>query len=1109
MFRRSSPERTRLVWCFVALGLSALLPDETLAERATPSEMDAVCRNWLSSVVHRQGGWAGAVDPSIQEVRDLRADGIVVARCYAISPRGHVVVPVLKELPPIKVYSENCGLDPDEPDGSARLLREVLGRYVRQYIQTYGSLDATSSRGEPSPFGAAHRRQWDRLGVDPSAFSIGLDEQAQRPRAEVGPLLTTNWHQREPYNGQCPMGDGGICKVGCMATAVAQIMRYHQWPPSGIGAKAYYWWGDDSCEGSTQGDWLSADFSDPYDWGNMPDDCEPPSCTEEQEAALAELNYEVGVALEMDYGYCGSGPMDSDLATIMHAYFRYAASIVRERRMDHSVESWFALIQGEINSGRPIAYYFQVYENGIGHAVVCDGWSDEAGEYRYHINYGWGGSYTAWYAIDEIYNTYDPMVELMDLQIMPGTGYLFRVRPDGLGDYATIQAGIDHVLSGDIIELVSGTYTGSGNRDISFRGKAITVRSEGLDPAICTVDCGGGPDEHRGFLFVSGEGPGSVLEGVTITGGHIAGGGRGGGILCGAGTSPTIRNCVVRNSYASGGGGGISCSGSAPLVQDCVLSQNVTDGTGGAIMIADNAQPSVNGCTIFGNTSEEGGGAGIWISSASTITVENSIIAWGAGGAAVDCDAGSGAPALACCDLYGNAGGDWVGNIADQLGSNGNISADPLFCDQAGGDFHILPESPCSPDANPACGLIGAVPVGCRHHLVLPDGTGDFPTIQAAIDAAGESDFIELADGVYRGDGNRDLDFGGRRITVRSQNGNPDSCVIDCEGSAADPHRGFRFTSGEIANSRLDGIAIVKGYMRGYSGGAIWCGDGTSPSITNCVFRHNESEASGGGVWCSKGARPTLAYCGFFENRAVNGGALFTHRSDPVVRNCTFVGNAADVDGACVASASTDLTIVNSILAFNTGSPPVCCYEGSVTFGCCDIYGNEAGDWIGCAAGQNGTNGNISLDPVFCDSPDGDYRLGDISPCAPFSAENPTCDLVGAYPVGCAIASVDEGGARGAPPYLEPCRPNPSASATRIIYRLGAGGRGKETVHLSIFDAAGRLVRTLIDGDVAIGVNDVIWDGRDGRGRKVPAGAYFIRLLAGGVKQTRGIVLVH
>jgi hypothetical protein len=91
----------------------------------------------------------------------------------------------------------------------------------------------------------------------------------------------------------------------------------------------------------------------------------------------------------------------------------------------------------------------------------------------------------------------------------------------------------------------------------------------------------------------------------------------------------------------------------------------------------------------------------------------------------------------------------------------------------------------------------------------------------------------------------------------------------------------------------------------------------------------------------------------------------------------------------------------STIIASCSGGPAVACLDGDVTLSCCDIHGNTGGDWIGCIADQYGINGNISEDPRFCDSGNGDFTLQDCSPCAPFTPPNPECDLIGAWPIGC------------------------------------------------------------------------------------------------------------
>jgi hypothetical protein len=120
--------------------------------------------------------------------------------------------------------------------------------------------------------------------------------------------------------------------------------------------------------------------------------------------------------------------------------------------------------------------------------------------------------------------------------------------------------------------------------------------------------------------------------------------------------------------------------------------------------------PALVECTFYGNSSSY---SVIWVGTIYQETViERTIVAFSSSGAALD--GWSTDPVVVrCCDLYGNAGGDWVHGFEDDLGVDGNISADPLFCDPGTEDYRLQEGSPCGPDYNPECGLVGAWPVGC------------------------------------------------------------------------------------------------------------------------------------------------------------------------------------------------------------------------------------------------------------------------------------------------------------------------------------------------------------------------------------------------------------
>jgi len=385
------------------------------AERAAPSEMQQVCQNWITEITYSHGSWAGGTAPSISSVDDILMNDTLLAHVYAIEPSGYVIVPVLKELPPVKAYSTVSSFNPKDADGFAAMIREVLEHHARLFVNTYGSLDVSQSGMDTELFGEANGAEWTRLNVDTDIFASSLESSSRAPMETLGPLVTTSWHQGSPYNLFCPDGDGGRCIVGCVATASAQILAYWQWPSSGSGSSSYYWSGDNSCGGSTPGHTLGVDYSDLYDWNNVVDVCGS-SCTQAQKEAVAEICYEVGVAFEMDYGKCASGAYTADAQMVFPTYFRFDSGVSRQNRSSHTPSSWFALIGEEISAGRPIQYRINT------HSIVCDGWQTVGETKQYHMNYGWADSHTAWYSIDNLYCNWsgcDPMVEYAIIGIQP------------------------------------------------------------------------------------------------------------------------------------------------------------------------------------------------------------------------------------------------------------------------------------------------------------------------------------------------------------------------------------------------------------------------------------------------------------------------------------------------------------------------------------------------------------------------------------------------------------------------------------------------------------------------------------------------------------------
>ncbi len=236
--------------------------------------------------------------------------------------------------------------------------------------------------------------------------------------------------------------------------------------------------------------------------------------------------------------------------------------------------------------------------------------------------------------------------------------------------------------------------------------------------------------------------------------------------------------------------------------------------------------------------------------------------------------------------------------------------------------------------------------------MVRPDGTGDFPTIQAAINSGlvQEGDVICLTDGKFTGAGNRDIDYGGRAITIRSESGNPESCIIDCEGTIIDPHRGFVFLSGETGTSVLRDVTVTHGLAN--SGGAVLC-DLSSPSFVNCIFEANSATFTGGAVYCTHSS-PTFIDCKIWENASgLDGGGVYCmNESLPGFTNCIIRHNTAidfgiENSGGGIFLFGSSPTFTDCHIDSNSTDDfggGVACNFSSGSFDGCTIADNSAGN---------------------------------------------------------------------------------------------------------------------------------------------------------------------
>ncbi len=395
--------------------------------------------------------------------------------------------------------------------------------------------------------------------------------------------------------------------------------------------------------------------------------------------------------------------------------------------------------------------------------------------------------------------------------------------------------------------------------------------------------------------------------------------------------------------------------------------------------------------------------------------------------------------------------------------------------------------------------------------MVLSDGTGDAPTIQAAVDLAQAGDTVLVGPGTYT---DIHMDGGGEFVAVEMKSGvalrstdGATSTVIDVTSSnisrgmvcrncdSATVIEGFKITGGDTfagagmliyggAPRILDCIFFdAYGGMGGGMhvtgsatpeiagnlfdeneaccglGGAILIDDGSAPTVTDNVFTGNVS--FGGGAIALQNADGLIEDNEFTGNTGTGGGALAVWSGSPVVRGNTFVANHSTAGGGAVAfkfsgetqfhdniltgntadgsgggiqvsGASPEIhgtTIVGNtalqgggifitdsaspelervIVAMNSGFGGIVCEDpgSSPTFRCCNVFGNEGIEYGGQCGDPTGWNGNISLDPLFCDAQDGDYALCDTSPAAPGNhPDGEDCGLIGALDVACVCAA--------------------------------------------------------------------------------------------------------
>ncbi|MHC4762225.1 MAG: right-handed parallel beta-helix repeat-containing protein [Planctomycetota bacterium] len=449
--------------------------------------------------------------------------------------------------------------------------------------------------------------------------------------------------------------------------------------------------------------------------------------------------------------------------------------------------------------------------------------------------------------------------------------------------YMDIQSAIDASIDGDIVRVKDNIYQGPGNTDLDFQGKAIIVRSAN-GPQNCIIDCDNyTTDPNRAFHFHSGEDANAIVEGFTIRDGYIPG--NGGAILCepnslNVPSSPTITNCIIKNSSANYGGA-ISCISSSPTITNCTIKNNTATFDGGAIYCY-NASPAITDCNLSHNQADNGDGGGIYCSNAASLTIADSVIYNNT--AAIN---GGGIYSLSSTpeisntciknnDSEGYGGGIYCLSSAPIINNNSkivhNIASNPETV--YGGGIYCSASSPLITDCN-----ISNNKVESGNYLAYGGGIYCDQATTVVINnsiisenLAASGDFDACGGGFY------------------SQSSSLTIIKSTISGNSAVYGGGFNVLD---SNLTINHCKITTNFSSG-GGGGMYIENDSNGIIEDCVISGN-SGSLGGAIECDSNSSPTIRSCVISGNDATgfNGGAIDCFASSPNIINCTISSNEA------------------------------------------------------------------------------------------------------------------------------------------------------------------------------------------------------------------------
>ena len=369
--------------------------------------------------------WNGK-DPNIKEGPESPA-------FYVFNgPDGWVIIAGDDCATPVIMHGEGVFDLNEIPDNMRGLLEDV----------SYNIMEARKKNYQ-APREVA--RQWNATGTKASTSS-----NAQK----VVLLETANWNQGDPFYNHTPLYNGAHCLTGCVATAMSIVIRYNQWPEKGKGTIPGY-------PNTYHGQTTTVDEINNegyfFDYSKMPL-TNGSGWTDEQKEAVSQLMARCGAMVGMGYSTEASGALSSNIAPALKEYMGYASTADEIYRLNYDNAGWFQMIKREIDYNHPIIYGGSDINGKGGHQFVCDGYSSNN---EIHINWGWGGSSNAWYAVNYLGGN---------------TGYVFSNGDSAIvglvPDRGTSTENDPLLLQHGVTEITSGTI--KPGADFKLKFNAIT-----------------------------------------------------------------------------------------------------------------------------------------------------------------------------------------------------------------------------------------------------------------------------------------------------------------------------------------------------------------------------------------------------------------------------------------------------------------------------------------------------------------------------------------------------------------------------------------------------------------------------------------------------------